>query len=122
MAVYMITIHEDEAHYADADMTAVMKEHDDFTREVGELGAKIVGGEALEPFATATFLRGTRASGVSVVDNPDPAVKEVFGGFYLIEAASDDLARQVAERCPAPFGYISFRKVCTELSCLSAEQ
>lgn len=111
MATYMITIHEDEARYADADMMALMTEHQKFTDEVSELGAKIVGGEALEPSPTATFLRGTRTPGVAAVDNPEPGVKEIFGGFYLVEAESDEIARKVAERCPAPFGYISFRKV-----------
>ena len=37
----------------------------------------------------------------TVVDNPAPDLKEILGGYYLIEAADDDTARRIAERCPA---------------------
>ena len=48
---------------------------------------------------------------MTVVDNPGPDVKEVLGGYYLIEADDDDHARRIAERCPAPFGYIEVRPI-----------
>ena len=82
-----------------------------FTKEVDELGGTILGGEALQPMATATFLRGTRTDGVDVVDNPAPDLKEVLGGYYLVEAADDEHARRIAERCPAPHGYIEVRPI-----------
>ena len=59
-----------------------------------ELGGKILGGEALQPMATATFLRGTRTDNVTTVDNPAPDLKETLGGYYLIEAADDAQARR----------------------------
>ena len=68
-------------------------------------------GEALQPSATATFLRGTRTAGVHRMDNPLPEVKEVFGGFYVIEAPDDETALKLAEQCPAPFGYVELRPV-----------
>lgn len=111
MAKYMITIHEDEARYADADFLALMAEHQQFVQDVEAVGAQIVGGEALEPSPTATFLRGTRTPGVEAIDNPEAGTKEVLGGFYLIEAETDEIARKAAEKCPAPFGYVSYRKV-----------
>ena len=71
----------------------------------------MLGGEALLPVATATFLRGTRSDRVDAVDNPAPDLKEVLGGYYLIEAADEDTARRIAERCPAPHGYIEMRPI-----------
>ena len=61
--------------------------------------------------STATFLRGTRTDDVTVVDNPAPDLKEILGGYYLIEADDDEHARRIAERCPAPFGYIEVRPI-----------
>ena len=48
---------------------------------------------------------------MTVVDNPAPDLKEVLGGYYLIEAADDAQARRIAERCPAPYGYIEVRPI-----------
>src|SRR5919107_1556085 len=66
MPKYLMMIVEDEAPY--------------FEDEAA--GAKILGGEALQPRATATFLRGTRTADVRAVDNPAPDLKEVVGGYY----------------------------------------
>ena len=57
------------------------------------------------------FLRGTRTAGVSAVDNPLPEVKEVIGGYYLIEAADDAQALALAKLCPAPHGYVEMRPI-----------
>ena len=35
----------------------------------------------------------------------------MLGGYYLIEAADDAQARELAEQCPAPAGYIELRPV-----------
>ena len=87
-----------------------MQQHAAFTAEVEEAGGKILGGEALQPSSTATYLRGTRGD-VTVVDNPAPDLKEILGGYYLVEADDDDHARKIAERCPAPHGYIEVRPI-----------
>ena len=114
MAKYLLLIVESERAYeeaGEAQFNKVMEDHTAFTKEVAELGATILGGEALLPVATATFLRGTRTAGVEVVDNPSPDLKEILGGYYLIEADDEDHARRVAERCPAEFGYIEMRPI-----------
>jgi hypothetical protein len=117
MPKYLMLIVEDEAEFeggfeaGSPKFNEVMQMHQDFSATVEKSGAKIVGGEALQPLATATFLRNTRTSEVTVVDNPAPDVKEVLGGYYLIEAADDAQARQLAEQCPAPGGYIELRPV-----------
>jgi hypothetical protein len=114
MPKYLLLIHEDESAFAaggQAVFDEVMAAHMSFATEVDQLGAKSLGGEALQPMATATFLRGTRTDGVAMVDNPCPDVKETLGGYYLVEATDDAHARRIAERCPAPFGYIEVRPI-----------
>jgi hypothetical protein len=117
MPKYLMLIVEDEAEFeggfeaGSPKFNEVMQMHHDFSTMVEKSGAKILGGEALQPLATATFLRNTRTSGVTVVDNPAPDVKEVLGGYYLIEAADDAQARALAEQCPAPAGYIELRPI-----------
>jgi hypothetical protein len=114
MPKYLMLIIESEVDYenaSEADFNHVMQEHTAFTREIEELGGKTLGGEALQPSPTATYLRGTRTAGVTVVDNPAPDLKEILGGYYLIEAPDDATARAIAERCPAPHGYIEVRPI-----------
>jgi hypothetical protein len=114
MPKYLMLIVDAEVDYAnvsEADFNAEMEEHRSFAREIEELGGKSIGGEALQPVATATFLRGTRTDSVVAVDNPAPDLKEVLGGYYLIEAADDATARKIAERCSAGNGYIEMRPV-----------
>ncbi len=114
MPKYLLLIHESETPYAEggeANFDEVMAAHMAFTTEVDELGGKILGGEALQPTPTASFLRGTRTAGVAVVDNPAPDVKEALGGYYLVEAEDDAHARRLAERCPAPYGHIEIRPI-----------
>ena len=82
-----------------------------FSKELEELGGTSLGGEALLPVKTASFFRGTRTDGVTMVDNPSPDLKEILGGYYLIEAADDEHARRIAERCPAEYGYIEMRPI-----------
>ena len=114
MAKYLMLIVESETAYAEAgeaNYGEVMEAHDAFTKEVAAAGASILGGEALQPSPTATYLRGTRTDGVHVVDNPLPELKEVVGGYYLVEAADDATALELAKRCPAGFGYIELRPI-----------
>lgn len=114
MAKYLLLLIESEEAYAsagEAELNATMEAHNAFTAEVSELGASILGGEALQPTATATYLRGTRTGQVQAVDNPSAELKEVLGGYYLIDAPNDDVALAVAKRCPAGSGYVEVRPI-----------
>lgn len=114
MAKYFLGIAESEGAYEPdgvADLDAVMQAHREFTAEVEAAGASIVAGEALMPTSTASYLRGTRSADLRSVDNPLPEVKEVFGGFYVIDAPDEATALRLAGRCPAPYGYIEMRPV-----------
>ena len=114
MTKYLLLITEKESDYDDsneAQFNEVMAMHQDFAKAVAESGAKMLGGEALLPTATAKYLRGTRTEGVHAVDNPAPELKEVLGGYYLIETDDEDKALELAKLCPAPYGYIEVRPI-----------
>jgi hypothetical protein len=114
MPKYFMGIVENQDSYAtagEAELGAVMVAHQEFAAAVKAAGATVLSGEALQPTSTATFLRGTRSSDVQVVDNPLPEVKEVFGGYYLVEAPDDETALELAKLCPAGFGYIELRPI-----------
>jgi hypothetical protein len=109
MAKYAILIYENEAGYAEGG-EQVWKEvgaaHGRFAEQVGEHGSQILGGEALEPTATATSIRDDL-----VTDGPFAETKEALGGFYLIEARDLDHAIEIARLCPARFGGVEVRPV-----------
>jgi hypothetical protein len=109
MSEYLILIYEDEKGYADADeklMSEVMEAHNRFAEQVVEHGATLVGGNGLQPTATATSVRGDL-----VTDGPFAETKESLGGYYLIEAADLDKALEIAKLCPAQFGGVEVRPV-----------
>jgi hypothetical protein len=60
----------------------------------------VVGGAELHPVETATTLRVT-GDQLLVTDGPFADTKEIFGGFYLLEADDLDRATEVAARIPA---------------------
>jgi hypothetical protein len=109
MAQYAILIYEAESGYANGG-PEVWKEvgeaHTRFAQQVGEHGSKIIGGDALEPTATATSVRGD-----VVTDGPFAETKEALGGFYLIEARDLDHAIEIAKLCPARFGGVEVRPI-----------
>ena len=109
MSRYLILIYEDEASYATATpevMGEIMQEHDRFSAGVEQLGAKLLGGEALEPTPTATSVRGG-----DVTDGPFVETKEALGGYYVVDAPDLDTALAVARTVPARFGGVEVRPV-----------
>jgi hypothetical protein len=61
---------------------------------------RVVGGAALEPIETATTVR-IQDGRTLVTDGPFAETKEVFGGYYLLEADALDAAIELAARVPA---------------------
>ncbi|HYO35283.1 MAG TPA: YciI family protein [Geodermatophilus sp.] len=111
MAQFMFLIYEDEAGYATATPEVygeILEEHNRFSAGVEALGAKLVGGEALETTTTATSVRGTE-----VTDGPFVETKEALGGYYLVDAPDLDTALAVARTVPARFGGVEVRPVMT---------
>ena len=110
MTRYMILIYEDEAQYATATPEVygeITAEHNAFAAQVEQHGAKLLGGEALQPTGTATSVRG----GSEVTDGPFVETKEALGGYYVVEAPDLDTALAIGKLCPARFGGVEVRPV-----------
>ena len=60
----------------------------------------VVGGAALHPVETATTVR-VQDGQTLVTDGPFADTKEIFAGFYLVEADDLDQATEIAARIPA---------------------
>ena len=109
MSQYLILLYENESFYADASpevLDEVMQAHNRFAGQVTELGAKILGGNALQPTSTATTIRDD-----VVTDGPFIESKEALGGYYLIEANDLDQALAVAKLCPTNQGGVEVRPI-----------
>jgi hypothetical protein len=109
MAEYLVLIYEDESAYIDPApevLQQVMDAHTRFAGQVGEKGGKLLGGNALQPTATATSIRGD-----VVTDGPFAETKEALGGYYLIEARDLDHALEIGKLCPAAYGGVEVRPV-----------
>jgi hypothetical protein len=62
--------------------------------------ARVVDGARLAPAATATTVRAVEGE-LLLTDGPFAETKEVFGGYYLVEADDLDEALALAARIPA---------------------
>ncbi len=62
--------------------------------------ARVVGGAQLKPIETATTVRVVDGEDL-ITDGPFADTKEVFGGYYVLEADNVDAALEIAHRIPA---------------------
>jgi hypothetical protein len=110
MAKYLILIYgqESDAPATPEQWDWMMQAHGRFAQAVDQQGGKILGGEALQPTATATSVRD---DGQAVTGGPFVASREALGGFYLVEAADPEQALALAKQCPAPGGGVELRPI-----------
>ena len=75
----------------------------------------VVGGASLHPVETATTVR-VQDGQTLVTDGPFADTKEIFAGFYLVEADDLDRATEIAARIPAVRlgGSVEIRPVVTD--------
>jgi hypothetical protein len=110
---YLLTLWGDEARYAEQTPEQLhenMKHWDAYTTEVKDAGA-FLGGEGLQPTATATTVQ-IEASGNHIVsDGPFAETKEQLGGFYLLDCSDLDEALAWARKIPMPGGKVEVRPV-----------
>ncbi len=109
---------ENAGQGSEQDWAQVMKEYNEFGANAGAAGV-IGGGEALQPPSTATtvHVKG-RARGGDVVttDGPFAEMKEVLGGFYLLDCKDLDEALKWAVQIPgAWYGRVEVRP-CIDFS------
>jgi hypothetical protein len=99
MAQYLILIYDNEAAWTTASESAMgdmLAQHRRFQTQSAELGAKILGANALQPTNTATSVRGD-----VVTDGPFVETKEALNGYLVYEADDLDAAIELAARIPA---------------------
>jgi hypothetical protein len=61
---------------------------------------RVIGGAQLKPVDTATTVRIVEGESL-ITDGPFADTKEVFGGYYVLEADNVDAALEIARRIPA---------------------
>jgi hypothetical protein len=110
---YMLLIYDDEkvwSSLSEQERSAMMDEYWAFTDEVRKAG-KYVAGDALQSVSTAKSVR-VRDGDIATTDGPFAETKEQLGGYYLIEADSDEEALEWAAKIPsAKLGTIEVRPV-----------
>jgi hypothetical protein len=110
---YLLSLYGDESRIAEMPPEAMaenMKLWDAFTTEATEAGVHL-GGEGLEPSATATTVRLTESGDQIVSDGPFAETKEQLGGFYLLDCRDLDEAIAWAKKIPMPGGTVEIRPV-----------
>lgn len=101
---------EQTSHLSPHEMNMYIDEHIDYDAQLHARG-KLVVSEALQPADAATTLR-MRRNKLSVTDGPFAETSEQLGGFYLVEADSEEEALQLAAGIPsARFSSIEVRRV-----------
>ena len=77
----------------------------------------MLGGASLHPVETATTVR-LHDDQLLVTDGPFADTKEIFAGFYLLEADDLDRATEIAARIPAVRlgGSVEIRPIVTDRS------
>jgi hypothetical protein len=99
---YLLLIYGTEADFSqisEEEMAVEMKSwfaYTDWLRDKGWY----VGGEALQPVATATTVR-ERDGKLTTTDGPFAETKEQLGGYYLVECDNLDEAIEAASRIPS---------------------
>lgn len=101
---YVVLLRGDEAAWDAADeeaRTAAYADHGAFAEECARRGHVVVGGEELQPAASALVVRRTPAADgdpgdVTVTEGPYAETAEQLGGYYVVDTEDvQDLARLV---------------------------
>jgi hypothetical protein len=110
---YLLTLYGDENRFADMtpeQRAAGMKMWDEYTRAAIDAGVHL-GGEGLQPSASATTVQIQAAGDPIVSDGPFAETKEQLGGYYLLDCSDLDDALAWAKRIPMPGGTVEVRPV-----------
>ena len=99
---YLLLIYENEGDFAkvtEEEGNRIFAEYMTYTKGIRKAG-NYIGGEALQPVATATTVR-QRNGKTLTTDGPFAETKEQLGGYYLVEAKDLDEAIKLAGGIPA---------------------
>ena len=95
---YALLVNENVGRYEDLgadELAAVTAEYVELAQD-----ERVVATEQLQPAATATTVR-MRDGEVLLTDGPFAETREVFGGYYILDARDLDEAPAFAARMPA---------------------
>ena len=110
---YLLLIYAKESDWAgrpEAETGKIFQEYMEFSKGIRKSG-NYVGGNALQPVATATTVR-VKEGKILTTDGPFAETKEQLGGYFLIEAKDLDEAIAIAARIPdARNGSIEVRPI-----------
>ena len=111
---YLLTLFGDESQWGERtpeQQAESMKAWDDYTNAVTDAGVYL-GGEGLQPSATATTVRIPESGDPIVSDGPFAETKEQLGGFYLLDVKDTAAAEEWAAKIPgAQWGCVEVRPV-----------
>ena len=111
---YLLTLWHDETRrdqFSPEELAEGMKRWDAYTTETKDAGA-FLGGEGLQPTATATTVQIAVDGGDPIVsDGPFAETKEQLGGFYLLDCEDLDEAIAWARKIPMPGGKVEVRPI-----------
>jgi hypothetical protein len=96
------------------DLAMTFGEHRDFQAAVAELGARIVGGEALQSAKYGGVVTPgkdeAKVDDAVYTDSPYADSSELITGFYAVEVEDEATARKIAALVPSG-GTVEWRKV-----------
>ena len=108
---YLLQIFEDETFWNRTPQEEIGQMMDGYRQFGIDVGERMLGGNALQPTATATSVR-VRNGERLVTDGPFAETKEQLGGYYLLECKDLDEAIEWAARIPgAQSGTIEIRPI-----------
>jgi hypothetical protein len=99
---YLLLIYENEGNFAsvsEEEGNKIFSEYMNYSKGIKKAG-NYIGGEALQPVATATTVR-QRNGKTLTTDGPFAETKEQLGGYYLVDAKDLDEAIKLAGGIPA---------------------
>jgi hypothetical protein len=102
---YLLTIYVDESRYGSMtpeQSAAMMEAYGKFGTDAQAAGV-LLGGEGLQPTATATTVR-VRDGETLLTDGPFAETREQLGGYYLLDCADLDEANRWAAQIPDAVG------------------
>jgi len=110
---YILLIYSKESDWtglSDEDKVDMYQKYTAFTDSIKKSG-HYLGGDGLEPTATATTVRVRNGKPVTT-DGPFAETREQLGGYYMIDAKDLDEAAEIATRVPgASYGAVEVRPV-----------
>jgi hypothetical protein len=95
---YMLLIYQDEKALTESEREACYAESTQLARDLHSNG-QFVAADPLQPTTKAATVR-VRNGQMTITDGPFAETKEQLGGYFLVDASSQDEAISIAARIP----------------------